>query len=414
MHFNGGKALLPRALCQLSLEWVGGAYVVKYLGERDHVWLSALLGEYARFQGLRQTDLKQRLAEPLPVRAPRVKQRIAQHLLDKLSRVPLAVALPPREARQVLFSLAARRSFCRTSSALGEARAAVINEAATEVQISPLALEAALFADLESERRVLEIPSALTPAALAEQANLAIALSLLARARSVSITLPGHAHSHSQPEPEPVALVRYARRSGLLCQVEPLGALGVRLHISGPFALFRQTRVYARALTLLAERVLGSEAFEISAECRLAARGDAVTVGIHAGDPIARTRDLVPTETAVERHLARDFRRLAPNWELLRDPSPLTLGPELVFADFELWQSEAPERHWWVEVVGFWTEEYLLRKLARLRAAGFERFILCVDSQRGCCPATLPENPRIVPYRRRVDAKALLARLEAG
>jgi predicted nuclease of restriction endonuclease-like RecB superfamily len=412
MHFNGGKALLPRALCQLSLGWVDDAYAVQYLGERDHTWLSALQGEYARFQGFRQSDLKRRLAEPLPVRAPRVKQRIAQHLLDRLSRVPLAVALPPREARQVLFSLAARQG--RTPGALGEGRAAVFAEAAALIQVSPTALEAALFADLESERRVVEIPRALTPAVLAEQANLAIALSLLARARNVSITLPGHAHAHPHPHSEPHALVRYARRSGLLCQVEPLGTSGIRLHISGPFALFRQTRVYARALTSLAQRVLGSDAFSISAECQLAARGDAVTVGIHAGDPIARTRAPVPTETPAERQLARDFRRLTPNWELVRDPSPLTLGSELVFADFEIWRREAPERRWLVEVVGFWTEDYLKHKLARLSAAGFDRFLLCVDTARGCCPATLPENPRLVPFRRRVDARAVLAHLEAG
>lgn len=388
------------------MQWVDDGYVVNYLGEKDHAWLKALLEEYARFQGLRQRDLKQRLTEPLPVRAPRVKQRVAQHLLDKRCRVPVSVALPPREARQVLFSLAARPGFCRTPGASAGDRAAVLDEAAARLRVSPLALDAALFADLESERRVLEVSPTLTPASLAEQANLAIALSLLARARSVSISLPGQSQSQSH------ALVRYARRSGLLCLVESLLALGVRLDISGPFALFRQTRVYARALTSLAERVLATDCFEISAECQLTARGDAITVSVHAGDPIARTRDPVPSETPAGRHFARDFPRLASNWELVRDPEPRAFGPELVFADFELWRHAQPECRWLVEIVGFWTHEYLMHKLARLRSAGLDRLILCVDAKRSCCPEALPEHPLIVPYRRRVDPMAVLARIE--
>ena len=177
--------------------------------------------------------------------------------------------------------------------------------------------------------------------------------------------------------------------------------------------MFRRTRVYARALTSLAQRVLGTDCFEISAECQLTPRGDAITVAVHAGDPIARSRNPAPIETAAERNFARDFHRLAPNWELRRDPDPLRFGSELVFADFELWRRAQPECRWLVEVVGFWTHAYLVHKLARLRAAGLDRLILCVDSTRGCCQEVLPENPLIVPYRRRVDAKAVLARIEA-
>jgi predicted nuclease of restriction endonuclease-like RecB superfamily len=64
-----------------------------------------------------------------------------------------------------------------------------------------------------------------------------------------------------------------------------------------------------------------------------------------------------------------------------------------------------------VEIVGYYTPEYLSSKLRVLRESGLRRIIVCVDESltrdRGafCADAVLF-------YRRRVDAKALLAAAE--
>lgn len=368
-------------------------WAVNYLTERDHAWLEALVAEYTRYRGLRHSELKQRLAEPLPVRAPKGKRRIVEHVLDRLSRGPEVAQIPPREARQVVFSLAARQN---------QHRAAVLAEAAAALQLSTEALDAALFADLESERRVGELAPQLTPAALARHANLSIVESLLGRARELRIVAPEHTQ----------ALVRHARGAGLLCVVETLPADRVRLHVSGPFSLFRQTRVYGRALTSLVRRTLGAQDYEISADCQLSARGDPITLGVRAGAPVAQLAEPPFSESFTERAFTRDFQRITRDWELVREPEPVTAGCQLVFADFELRRQDAPR--WLVEIVGFWTREYLIEKLARLRGAGLDRVLLCVDTKRGCGAGDLPESPQLLPFRRRVDAMAVLARIEAG
>ncbi|HEU5077526.1 MAG TPA: DUF790 family protein [Polyangiaceae bacterium] len=375
---------------------VDGAWGVNYLRERDHAWLALLMGEYTRCCGLRQSELKQRLAEPLPVWAPKSKRAIAEHVLDRLTRGAQVSQLPPREARQVVFSLAARQ---------GRQRAAVLSDAAAALHVDPSALDAALFADLTSERRVGELSPLLTPAALAEQANLSVVESLFARALELRILAP----QHTGP------LVRHARRSGLLCSVETLPAGGVQLHVSGPFSLFRLTRVYGRALASLVRRTLGAPGYEMSADCQLSPRGDPVTLTVRAGDPIAPGADPVHTETVAERAFAREFLRVARDWELVRDPEPVAAGCQLVFADFELWRREREAPHWLVEIVGFWTRDYLSEKLARLSSAGLDHVLLCVDMQRGCDDtergAALPESAQVLPYRRKVDVRALLDRL---
>lgn len=395
MLSNGGEALLPRALCQLSVQPLDGTWLVNYLTERDHAWLEALIGEYCRYRGACCSELKQRLVEPLPVRAPRSKRRIVEHVLDRLSRGPQVSALPPREARQVLFSLSAHQS---------RQRSAVLGEAAAALKLSADALDAALFADLESERRVGELAPELTPAALAEHTNLTIVESLLGRARELRITLPQHSS----------ALVRHARGRGLLCVVEPLPAGRVRLYVSGPYALFRQTRVYGRALTSLVRRTLGAHDYEISADCQLSARGDPIVLGVRAGAPVGLVSEPPYSESLGERAFARDFQRLTREWELVRDPEPVPAGCQLVFADFELRHRAQAGQRWLVEIVGYWTRDYLVEKLARLRAAGLDRVLLCVDARRSCGAGDLPDSSQLVAFRRKVDAQVVLARLEAG
>lgn len=392
MLSSGGEALLPRALCQLSVVSLDGGWAVNYLTERDHGWLAFLVAEYTRARGLRQSELRQRLAEPLPMRAPKGKRRIVEHVLDRLSRGPQVSELPPREARQVLFTLAGRQ---------GRHRAAVLSEAAAALRVDPIALDAALFADLDSERRVGELSPELTPATLARHANLVLVESLLARARELRIIAPEHTQT----------LVRHARGSGLLCVVETLATGRVRIHVSGPFALFRQTRVYGRALTSLVRRTLAAPDYEISADCQLSARGDAITLGVGAGAPLAPTTEPAHFESFGERAFARDFRRLARDWDLVRDPEPVTAGGRLVFADFELRRRGRNEPPWLIEVVGFWTRDYLVEKLARLRAAGLDRMLVCVDTKRACDAGDLPADPQLLPFRRKVNAMAVLARL---
>jgi len=62
--------------------------------------------------------------------------------------------------------------------------------------------------------------------------------------------------------------------------------------------------------------------------------------------------------------------------------------------------------------VGFWTPDYVARKLALYRSAGLSNLILCIDEQRNCAEADLPPGARVLRYRRRVDAAAVLRAIE--
>ena len=389
--------MLPQMLLRASLHLEGDRIVPHYFTAQDEPWLRVLIDEYARFVGHQCSELHERLARSPSARAPKSKRRIAVRLLDALCLARPSAAVPPKEARAAVFRAAA----CSLSP-----RIDVLRSVAASFAVSAAELERCLFADLRSEWRVGDSPSGLSPSRIASDANLALIASLIRRAAHVRIAVRAN----------PGALVRHARIVGLICRESPLEQTddGVVLDVSGPFALFRHSEIYGRALASLVPRVLSSEQFELSATCALERGARLLTLVVRSGESIGISPAPSRLERRLDQKFEQDFQRAAPEWQLVREPSAIACRETLIFPDFELIFRQDPTRRWLLEIVGFWTREYVCEKLRRLRAAGIERFLLCVDQKRECAEAELPVDPRIIRYKTRIDARAVLALLTAG
>lgn len=391
--------MLPRALVEACCrgERGGERTVPRYLAARDEPWLCALLEERARFVGLRLNAFRERLREPLSPPAPRQPLRLAGTVLDALSREPGRASLPPKEARAVVFRVAASGRV---------ARHAVLEECARALSVTPEELERALFADLAAERVVAALPESLTATGLALEANRVLLSSLLRLAMRVQLRVWGDAR----------ALVKQTRRAGLLCVIRALSDArgeGLELDISGPFALFRQSQLYGRALAGLLPRLMGQTRFELDALCPFQRDAPPILVSASSDDPLPIERTQHPSEGQLEKRFVSAFRRAAPAWDIDRDPPARAVGASLAFADFELRDRRSPERIFQLELVGFWTPEYLRAKLEQLRAAGLTDWLLCVDERRACQDGELPDDPRLIRYRSRLPARAVLDAIRA-
>jgi len=377
--------LLPASL--ISCELRGGTAHPRFLTAADRPWIRRLLELWEREAGQPVRALEERLREPVPGCAAD-HQRLVAHLLLGWARSRVEAPLPPREARAGVFAAMARSP--------GAAPEAVLATCAAGLGLAPAALGEALFADLPGERRVIP-PGGLDPGEVALRANLLLAQALLERSLRVEVAVEGNAR----------AVVRHAALRGLLCTVAPgRGAEGVRLSISGPFALFRSTRLYGRALGAVLPVLAWTRRFVLTAHVELREQVYAVT--LTTGDPIFPSAEPRRFDSLVEQRFARDFARAAPGWEIVREPEPVQAGGHLVFPDFAVQPRGEPRRRWLVEIVGFWTPEYLATKLARLREARIENLILCLDEERNVGEGALPAGARVVRYRKRVDPVAVL------
>ena len=381
--------MLPEALLPCSFR--GTLVLPNFLGAHDHPWLRALLDEHARFVGRRQRELDDRLREPLPCTSPAVKRRTAIRVLTRHCGSRRVSAVPPRRARAAVFVEAARSH---------AERAVVLARTAAVLGLAADDLAEALFADLPGERLVAAPEDPMSPGELALRTNLAIAQGLLFRSTALRIEMEGNAR----------AVVRHAKLRGLICTVVPCDdQRGTALELSGPYALFRRTLVYGRALSEILPQLAWCDRFTLRAECALRER--AMVLQLDSRDPILPGKPPRLYDSKLEERFARDFRRLAPDWDVIREPEPVRAGDALIFPDFAL-RHRGDGRRWLVEIVGFWTREYVERKLARLRAADVPNLVLCVDESRNCADAAVPASSRLVRFHRWIDATAVLRLIE--
>lgn len=103
---------------------------------------------------------------------------------------------------------------------------------------------------------------------------------------------------------------------------------------------------------------------------------------------------------------------MTPDWDVIREPEPVRAGDGLIFPDFLLRHRYDPTRKFLVEIVGFWTREYLEKKLAALRRANLDNLVICVDADRGCSEGDLPLGARIVRFKKTIDPRAVLTLIE--
>ncbi|HTA19997.1 MAG TPA: DUF790 family protein [Polyangia bacterium] len=384
--------MLPEA--DLPLRVVDGGAYFDFLGPQDEPWLRVLLAELVRFEGRRRRELAERLAEPLPCEAPFFKRRAATRVLLRLWRRERVAVVSPVLARSRLFGVAAARDD-------GEQHVDTIADVAAALGIDAEALRESLFADLPGER-VVRAPATLpTSAEIVLRTNLAVVQATLMRASRIELRVEGGVRP----------IVRLAKLRGLLCTVvEPADGAPPCLEISGPFSLFRHTLLYGRALAELVPHLAWCARFELRAACTL--RGRVVDVAVGSGAPIFPAAAPATFDSKLEERFARDVARLAPDWDVVREPEAVRAGTTLVFPDFLLRHRIHGERRVLVEIAGFWTPDYLANKLARLRQAELPPFILCVDEERACALGELPASLSVVLFRRKVDAATVLRRVE--
>jgi len=229
----------PAAL--LNYSRAGLAIAPGFLDARDHGWIRLLVAEYERCAGAPQRVLRERLRGPLPFSCPPRKRRLVEHVLSRFWKSAVVAALPPIEARALVFGRAARQQ-----ASLGPTSAtSLLAELARERGLSAAALATALFADLP-DQRVTQAPGDLPSVNELElRANLALVQSLLLRSTHVSIDLEGNAR----------AVVRHAKWRGLICTLD-VGSSRERprLGLSGPLSLFHRTVLYGRHLGELVPR----------------------------------------------------------------------------------------------------------------------------------------------------------------
>lgn len=282
-------------------------------------------------------------------------------------------------------------------------RSTALASVAEELSVTASDVERGLYADLPDARLLKPRNPPPSVPELMERYNLALAQSLLWRAEQLTI------HVRAQIK----AVLRPARLRGLLCLAEndPTNG-GAVLRLSGPLALFHQTIKYGHAMASWLPVLIRTPRWSLEATCVI--RGERYLWRASYRDLLGTTH--VPPrrfDSKVEERLFRDLKRLGTSWEVHREADVVQIGRRIASPDFTLVDAE---RHLRVpvEVVGFWTPEYLRDKLELLSCLPrYKPWVVCVDSS--LRPAAADRGfgqNQVIWYTRRIDAAGLLQFIE--
>ena len=239
-------------------------------------------------------------------------------------------------------------------------------------------VERLLYADAP-EARILRRAPQLNGRALLARYNLELARAVLLDAERITISTRGSWRAVFRAV-KAARLMYVVRRAGRAYEVE----------VTGPAAAFvvRTTRYGAR-LARVVPALVRVPGWRLAAALRLADR--LVKFGVRGKprarttrSPIGSTARRARYDSAWERSLADDFRKrfgkdARAGWKLSRETSPVGLGDELFLPDFTLRHVDGREAL--IELVGFWTPEYLEAKTRKVAAAGLGHLVLVVFSR---------------------------------
>jgi len=346
----------------------------------------------------------------------KIVQGLAKLLKDECE-FEVVASVEPREIRRRLFEKANERYPIVRQPTLGEdtQKLEVYSAVADDLGVSLEECYRGMYADLEDNKRLVRIGTrtadqyasdddtststtnltgssdaeyehtGLTVDWLVTRYNLALAQAVLYDATEMRIRVWDHFGT----------VFSYVKLFGLMHRIYPIDSDGERVAntdqaagyeavLDGPASLFSKSQKYGirmanflPALPLCDRWEMVGEILvdETTGETRQFALDPTEDLDSHysAGDQF---------DSDVERTLADKWERANTDWKLVREDDVFDLGAEVMIPDFAI---EHPDgRRAILEIVGFWTPEYLDAKLEKIRKVEADNFVLAVSEQLDC------------------------------
>ncbi len=365
-----------------------------YLDDRFTSLARTLALHYDAFTGqpVRALEAALDAAPELTAYDPRVVtglRKVIEEFID------LEVSSPVKawRIREAVFEAAARSNEVNAAQAFAEAT--------TKLGLrSPISPEH-LYADLKPERLVRIARPLPSPTEIISRYNFRLLQGYFLHADRVRVETDGRAR----------AIWRLAKLHGLIVQVlsGPREGEPLRVEVTGPLSLFHLTRKYGHALASFVPACVGANRFRVDAWIRLRETSSVVTV-THADRVLAARGPPREFDSKLEERLFIDFLALGSRWSIAREAEMIQLGPTAFFPDFTFLLRSDPPVRVDLEIVGFWTREYLDRKRSLMTQLAGRKLIFCVD-ERLCCDRERATFPYI-SFSRRVPAEKVLQALE--
>ncbi len=283
-------------------------------------------------------------------------------ILERRCVIRVDSLIEPADARRAVFEE------CKGAVSNIKERKEAIDRAARKLSVDPAELEKALWADQE-ENLIIKEFEAMTSENLLRQYNLSLTQTLLFKATNMEI----------QIEDNYQQVFRKIKQLGLMYSIEL-----DKIYLDGPVSLFKLTERYGTALAKLLPTIMKCSKWSLKSNIlKKTMRGKRIydfsldnTRRIFSIETVS---DLETFDSAIE----KDFSTFGFNgWSVRREPAVLQAGQYAFIPDFSL---EKNGSRIYVEIIGFWTPEYLKNKILKInQLKEKENMILLVNKNLAC------------------------------
>jgi predicted nuclease of restriction endonuclease-like RecB superfamily len=300
-----------------------------------------------------------------------------------------------------------RRKIYRATRELGvpttvEQRTRIIEAVASELKVTVETVENFFYADLDDEL-ILEGIDAPAPLELLQEYNLSLTQTLLFDSTEVKFRSSGNWQR----------IFYSTKRLGLIYEAYEEGGFWVK--VDGPASLFKLTRRYGTAMAKLLPVIVATPEWTVEAKILWRYTNEICSFKLeswkHRATLKIPVQPTVSYDSVVEQDFAEQFQALRTGWQLKREPEPVPAGKQVIIPDFSL-EKEGVKVY--VEIVGFWTIEYLLRKIQKLKKVDAS-MLVAVNENLACGKLAELEKAatvNIIYYRDKIPLAPVLRYLE--
>ncbi|WP_292319697.1 DUF790 family protein [Caldisphaera sp.] len=261
----------------------------------------------------------------------------------------------------------------------------ILKKVKEEIGVDPLKY---IFADLEEEMIIKKVPE-LIPENLLREYNFELLQTALMKTLRVDVFI-----SNKWKD-----LLFTAKRLGLMYDAynDPL-----RVEFYGPASMLRLTERYGRSISMLLPQIVSNKVWKIKAE--FVGKYNRTYILETKNDDAEFPLEEIYSEITFDSNIEKDFyskmKIIAKDWEIIREPQPLIVNNTIFIPDFMLSKNNI---NIYVEIVGFWTKEYLRRKSEKVREIKLP-LILVVDESLGYEDFN---NENIIKFKKTINIAAV-------
>ncbi|MHC4870650.1 MAG: DUF790 family protein [Planctomycetota bacterium] len=203
-------------------------------------------------------------------------------------------------------------------------------------------------------------------------------------------------------------VIRGIKLCGLLHQIKRTGKDTYEIKVDGPSSVLRETRRYGVSMAGFIPFILKTGSWWIQARLKTP-WGMPALYELSSTEGFGRNKIPVPEfDSRVEEHFDRKFKAIYSGWRVIREGGILADRQKVFIPDFLLRHEDGIEIH--LEIVGFWTPEYLEQKRKTLAQFRDKRIILAVWKGHLKDKESLPAG--VISYSTVVKAEEVLAAVE--